>query len=808
VGAFDLIRPSNPVAGFATSGKILLSLLVLLLFSSSVHTQLDGLKKLARSLTDFEVLYRYETMSVLQVDDLAIEKIVAMDGFSMAGKPGGKSLTLRCDSAVVWIDPKSRFRSKERGIQQRPFYEDPDQEGRRLDFRSILGIYAEGDVHLQFENNVLRAERLLFDTVGNRILVVHGYVSSVMIQGKKKRADPPIPFFARAQELRIHLKKSLDGLSFSRAFTDMRGKNVSITSCSFGIPHYHVHAREIKVDPHEDEFMTVGITGATLNIHEIPVFYLPFLWGRTSFLKYFPLRSVSLGTNSRFGTFLYTKWGDEIRLKDRDGGKRKWGKWELRLDNRTRRGFGKGLTIDYGTMDYHGSVEGYHIRDDSTDLNQMRGFDPPHNDRGRFRSFHRQFLPAGLQLDVEGAWTSDRNFLYEYFERDARTRKAEENYVRLIRDWNNFSVRGIFRPRINDFYTRTEYLPRISGDVFSLPVVPDGFLGTNLFLDMDAEVTQARIRYDEILNFRDRSTNRGHVGALFELPVKIGPISINPFFAGQYTSWSETLADDGNDDRNAWTAGVRMHTQFWKIYEKGLFGMDVRHLVVPEVSYNNTYDVSLASDRIIPLDARDFVNEFEGITVRLQNKLQVKPGKNALDFFELNGEMVFYPEEDRDNNGRAEGPLFLDLKAGVPPVMVLADALFDWEEDDAVLANVGLFGDLGKIPGLKKSGVMFYAGHRFAKKMSSVFTTALRARLGEKWSLDGLYQYNYRKNTPLFQRYIVGRNFHRFRLEFEYYDDGGSGDHGFRLRFAPVEIFQRITRERWKEAMGQYRGAY
>jgi len=751
-------------------------------------------------------------------DNRTLEKIVALDGVSLIGKSQDLALSLRCDSAVVWLDPRGGIRKGDR--PRPPYYGDLATGVRHIDFRSIRGIYAEGDVHLQLEGNVLRAERLYFDTVGNRILIVQGFVSTLLSQGRFNEGGPPIPFLARARELRIQLKKQVrDGRSFSSSISGIRGKGASVTSCDFGVPHYHIHARELAVEPHDDEFMTVALEGATLNIQEFPVFYLPYLWGRTSILKYFPLRHLSVGSNSRFGGYVETRWKDEIRLKGKDGRDRKWGTWELFLDNYTRRGFGQGLEIEYETEDYRGIVSGYYIRDDSTDLTRKLKVVPPDIDRGRFRAFHRQFLPAGLQLDVEGSWIRDRNFLYEYFEREARAEKAQENYVRLIRDWDNFTVRGLYRFRVNEFFTRTEYVPRLSGNLFSQPVVPGGFLGTNLYLDLDAEATQGRIRYDEALNLRDRSTSRGDVLASLELPIKIGPVCINPFFAGQYTAWSESMdepianngnfyQDSGSVDRNAWTMGIRLHTQFWKTYEKAFFGMDVRHLVVPEAFYSNTYDVSLESQRIIPLDEKDRVNEFEAITVRLQNKLQVKQGKTALDFLELNTEMVFYPEEERDNLGRAEGPLFIDLKAGVAPFILLADTLIDWEEDDAVITNIGVLGGLGKIPGLEKSNALFYVGHRFAKKLSNVFTGGLEARLGKKWSVGGYYQYDYRNGAPLYQKYVIGRNFHRFRLELEFYDDGGSGDHGFRIAFAPVEFFQKISRKRWQRAQGQYWGDY
>ena len=272
---------------------------LVLFILSSAQAQQDSLRKAVRELRDFEVHCRYTRLNVSHsLDDRALEKIVAMDGVSLIGKSQDMALSLRCDSAVVWLDPKSGVGLKKRGEKKierpgRPFYGDMATGVRQFDFRSIRGIYAEGGVHLQLEDNILRADRLYFDTVGNRILIVHGFVSTLLSQGKFNEGGPPVPFLARARELRIHLKRQLKkGGSFSRSISRIRGKGTSVTSCDFGIPHYHIHARDLAVDPHDDEFMTVALEGATLNIQEFPVFYLPYLWGRTSILKYFPLRHL------------------------------------------------------------------------------------------------------------------------------------------------------------------------------------------------------------------------------------------------------------------------------------------------------------------------------------------------------------------------------------------------------------------------------------------------------------------------------------------------------------------------------------
>ena len=335
-------------------------------------------------MKNFEVFYWYEQLVPYHTPDFNLKKIVATGGFSIVARPGGKPMLLRCDSAVVWLDPRARFRPRKGEKKQeteipRPFYEDVDQEGAFLDYRALLGIYAEGDVYFQIDQSVLRAEKIYFDPVLNRVVVVHGYVSTVLSAGRNM---PDIPFFARAEKLRIYLAQlGSDPRAFSASLVKLRARNVDVTSCDFGIPHYHIHASDIRVDPHRDGNTYVAIHDATLNVLGVPAFYLPYLGGPTALLDYFPLRSVSAGSDRRFGTFIYTTWGDEIRMRDREGRFKKWGSWELDLDSRTRRGLGGGLTLNYRTDSYFGLMTGYYTRDHATDLTRDWPIDPPQRPR-------------------------------------------------------------------------------------------------------------------------------------------------------------------------------------------------------------------------------------------------------------------------------------------------------------------------------------------------------------------------------------------------------------------------------------------
>ncbi len=782
-------------------------------------TDVKGLAKQLKGVTDLDVEYAAGHWTSDTSENLRWARIVLTEGIAIRA---GVTI-VRADTAVIWFDPeiarqeRERKKKKDKGEApgQPAFTRDRDS-AQVVNHRAVHGIYAEGDVHLQHGTQVVRAERVYFDVIRKRAVLVDGLVTGAMKPPPPRRAGRPtietdVPFVLRAERLRVEWTDNLIGQTQTKAkLARVEAERVRVTTCDFGCPHYHIEASSFDMTVDDDtERPIFDLDSTTLNVFDQSVFWLPGLSGDTSIIEYFPLRGISIGDSKKFGTELETTWGDAIRFRDATGHRREWGAWELELDNRTRRGPGVGLSLDYATDDYYGTLLGYYQRDDTTDLSgPPPPFVPPNEDRGRFRAFHRHDLGLGLELDVEAAWLSDRNFLREYYEAEQRNGKIQENYGYLKRDYRNTSVRLLYRPRINEFYTRTEYLPRLSATAISQPLVPGGVLGTNLYLDVDAEAASMRLRFDEALMLRDREANRGDAIARVEMPVPIGPVHINPFFQTQYTSYSELAGTTDNDARLALTGGLRVFTQFWRVYPQAILGFDARHLVMPEIRYTNTYSVDLPPSQVILFDRKDFVTEFEAITARLQQKVQVQLGKTTLDVAELTIENVFFPEDDRDNGGRSASPMFVEFQAGTLRYRFLAEAQYDWYENDAVVLNTGFLAGLGRIPGIEPSRVKLFLGHRMTRGISNVLTLGTIAQIGPKWGFQGRFQYDYRNNRTADQRYHLYRTFHRFKLGTEIYVDGSNGDRGIRFTFAPIELFNSLTRIEREAQQGIYRGDY
>ena len=81
----------------------------------------------------------------------------------------------------------------------------------------------------------------------------------------------------------------------------------------------------------------------------------------------------------------------------------------------------------------------------------------------RYRLFweHRELLPDDFRLSVELGFISDRNFLQEYFLREWDELKDEDTRIELKQTRDDWSWSVSSSVRLNDFFTETEWLPRL-----------------------------------------------------------------------------------------------------------------------------------------------------------------------------------------------------------------------------------------------------------------------------------------------------------------------------------------------------------
>jgi hypothetical protein len=101
-----------------------------------------------------------------------------------------------------------------------------------------------------------------------------------------------------------------------------------------------------------------------------------------------------------------------------------------------------------------------------------RDFTHP-SDRGRVLGRHRQELPNNFRLTGELGFISDMNFLEEYYKREWDQNKDYTTGLELKQTLDNMSWSITGDSRINNFFTQTEWLPRLDHFWLGQPLLGD-----------------------------------------------------------------------------------------------------------------------------------------------------------------------------------------------------------------------------------------------------------------------------------------------------------------------------------------------
>lgn len=547
----------------------------------------------------FRVLPRGETRSLARVFQENNQTVIVVEGgvnmiieglalpqAALLGPPQAASsgvIDIVADRAVIWTV----------GLDQIGDLRNPQAQSQDVP----LEVYLEGNIVFrqgeQFREaeRVIYADRMYYD-VANRVGTVLG---AEMLT--------PVPSYDGLLRLRAEvLQQRGEGRFFAQ--------NAWITSSRLGSPRYRLQSstvtyeenRQQRVDPvtglplvdpmtgqplvEEERFITAQ--NNALFVGDLPVFWWPYMATDATEPTLY-IRRARLRQDSIFGTQALTDWNlyQLLGIRNRPDGT----DWTLSLDYLSERGFGHGTTFNYvrpeGILDVTGSAAGvidyWGIYDNGLDvLGRDRMNIPPEEDY-RFRLFaqHRQMLAGGWEALAEVGWISDRNFLEQYFEREWDELKDMTTGLQLRRIDGNRSMVALANVQVNDFFTTTEWLPRLDhfwlgqsfgNDVFTWyehssvgyaqfnagdrPPPPqdpgnkfrylpwETVPGTDIGLDLDGErlITRQEIDY----------------------PFQLGPLKLVPYALGELGHWGEDRT--GNDIQRAYgQTGVRASLPMWSV---------------------------------------------------------------------------------------------------------------------------------------------------------------------------------------------------------------------------------------------------
>lgn len=709
-------------------------------------------------------------------------------------KVQGSDFRLAARNLVIWVDPEKLKELEERGFDADEVAPDvpegaeaePDDAaaGGAIYRRDLFtAIYADGDVTFSQGSELVRCSQLYWDLRQERALMIEGEIRT-WVGVRESR----VPLTARAQEIR------------QTAPGTFKAKHAALTNCTYGRPHWHLDVADLELSDREDGDVDFAASNVTVRSGSLPVLWFPYASGTAGTGNSIYFRGARAGHSSRFGYFVFSDWGDEIRLP---GEKKKWGDWIVHVDPSEVHGLGLGFDLEYKTTEYRGFLWTYYINDEADE--DRDGTPIEDEDRGRVRLAHRQFLSESVTLDLEANYLSDPNFLNEYFEKEFKEDKAPDTAAYLKWQEGNEAATFLARTRLNDFLERTQYLPQATYRLFSEPILPGGTdsrLGTNVYYSLDAQVARANFRGDDTdpNHFDSEDVNRFDSIHRLAVPFDVSAVRLNPFAEGRVSAWSQDVEEDGDPiERFTATAGASAAMQFSRVYDANskLLRVDgLRHIATPAVRYSNTFENTADPDELVQLDNVEQQVQRETVRLALVNRLQTRDAVDKATPFtivDLDTYIDWFPDPDRDNeipddDGELHSypwsNLTNDLRINVSRrILILSRSEYSFLRDDFERGDVGL-------RAVASDELRFFVGYNATKGLQSVATLDIDYRLSEKWGLELLERYDFREDESQETSLLVKRFVHDWVFEFEFSHDDGDGDTSITVALVPRQLYR------------------
>jgi lipopolysaccharide assembly outer membrane protein LptD (OstA) len=759
---------------------------------------------------------RHGIAPVLLVLALAATPVAAQQQKPPEKPQGPQKTVIRAANALSWEEGPVTVTFLTGGVT----VERPDitlQAARAMLWKSKISegpdrpfdeIYAEGNVIVTRNNQKLQCERFFYSEVTEKGAIVD-------VRLKAYSRDLKADFFAMAKEAHIDQHK-------------MMADNVSLTSCSYGVPHYHLtveHATLIGADTDMPQTIdqTKGHYGVSpfgdnwnVDFDElVPEFSgLPFLYvpglSVGPWLMNFPLRSIRFGHSSQFGNFVYADFGSRIRFVDENGKLKQWGDVNAKLDYRSIRGWAGGVEMQYKWDGYKGYLDSYYLHDEGrrpgSEFDQQ--FPPLEQpDRAKIHWFHRQDLDEHWRYELEAYYLSDNALLQEFFPNEFKEMKEPETaaYARWMDQNMGAFLYGRFR--LNDFQTQDEYLPRVDFNLLSQPVLPT--IADNIYLTERVDTVNIRREFDTGLNLPSEQTWRVDVVTQLEVPFDFRYFQVSPLIQNRLTYYQHDLSDEDRV-RDVWTAGARLTTQFHSTnpdlnWERvGIRGL--RHVIEFEARYTNNFSNNVDPSELFQYEPVDAISRFEEVSLQVRQRFLTKDAANKpFEFFNFTVGIEYYPDSERDTtSGNPNNiippfdwiPLASDPNTGLYERRLWSNVQYDFQLRPRNFFTVNGSGEYNPITHAEEvrevevtftpfDGFTGSVGQTMVKGVTNAFSLGLTWALTPKWSVSVQGQYDFRAGEYLQQELVVARDFHDFSIEAVYTRDFTRDENRFLVSIVP-----------------------
>ncbi len=711
-----------------------------------------------------------------------------------------------------------------------------DHRDRLLLFRSA---YMEGNIVIIDSGvELLTAKSLMFSIPDNRVVlkgVEMRLVSKSLTQGDRV-------LVLRAPKL---VKQGIR----------TTGRDVSLTTCAAGKPHFEVLSAEVEIIERGDEFevFSRGNNLAFSGRRTVPMPNAHFFTSEQSEVLIKGARArYSRNMGTEIGIDLGAGWNDlggkvHELLTGRSANEFR-GDWRVGLGYVETRGFPIDGELKYraGNL-YEGRTTAFFMNNDRGPnrhyiVNRIDNTLIDDSQRHLIHSENRVRLDENWRLDITAYAASDPAVYSEYFlnqyqeaetpESSLHLRHATENRLLTVTGRTNLATHSFADDRsLSPSFV--DESPLATYDVFSQPLF--SFWNTDILLTsatsagvlehgfdprfatpMPALMSDRTFRFDQELEIA--------------APFHVGPLAVRPRASGRFTYYDNSV-NGTEQERWALDAGVSVVTRFarsFKSTDAEGNTQTVRHSIYPSVSVGHLYQVDGRMMDFYQFDQVDSLNENGVIRVGLLNRFQKTSGskprstyRNPFDpremyrgheaeedrpkgktreFLFIDLAQNFFPISGRDNGGELLGLSEYELIWRPHPewlpvenLSFLIEGEHSWRNDRLRTFNaVTRFGEV--------LGCHWHAGYRTDYQVDGAALYGVSTNLFGRWSLLGSGAYDLQQSEQLYYAAMLIRRDHDWVITMGLTFDIIQDDTTFRIDFEP--LFGGLTRRRSNEFAG------
>ncbi len=502
--------------------------------------------------------------------------------------------------------------------------------------RLVRSIYLEGRVAV-FERGteVLTAKSLMFSVPDNR--AVFENVLMRLVTTSSRGAEQVL--LLRAPRL---VKQGYRSTA----------RNISLTTCNAGKPHFEIYSGQIEIIEREDEFeiITRDNSLAFSGQRTLP---LPDAHFFTSEQSQLLIKGASMGYSAAEGTEVGVDLGSSMNqsggaihefLTGRPASEFR-GDWRLGITYNETRGFPLDGELSYRGGDlYEGQTHGFFLDNDGGKnrlfiRNDFGGKLITERDRSLINSETRFYLGESWTADLSLFAASDPSVYHEFYFEHINTAELPESSLHIRHDDENrlFTLTGRANLATFSYGDDRALAPAFREE---LPVATYDIYSERLFGVGDADVLLTSMsnagwlhnQYDPTGPAPGKdNTFRFDQEVELAAPFHWGPLSIRPHSSARFTYYDHTFSNGpgtgsgGEYERWAFNAGISASTRLSKTFSwRDVDGNNhrLRHSMYPSVSFGHLYKVDGRPTDFYQFDEIDSLNEHGAIRVGLLNRFE------------------------------------------------------------------------------------------------------------------------------------------------------------------------------------------